>query len=133
MIASCSDPPAPPPVSDPGRSVAVHVEWRAPEAAVRAPVAVFVDSVGGPADRLAADPDVTTFLNDRFHPVLLPSYADQPSGTVAFYDGAGCLLAGPALPGDAQALIDLANGVMLDPRSRGVTAPRLPERCTPPP
>ena len=129
MIAACSDPPAPPPLSDPARTVAVYVEWRAPDAAVRAPVVVFVDVAGGPVDRLAADSDVTTFLNDRFHPVLLPAYAAQPVGTVAFYDGEGCLLAGPARPADPQALIDLANGVVLDPRSRGITAPRLPERC----
>jgi hypothetical protein len=96
---------------------------------VGAPIAVFVDVRGGPADRIAANLDVTTFLNDRFHPVLVPAYEDQPVGTIAFYDAAGCRIAGPFAPASPKELIDRANEVVVRVAGRSFSAPRLPTEC----
>jgi len=66
-------------------------------------------------DRVAADPDVTTFLNDKFQPIFLvpdvaPEFADS---TVLFFAADGCLLAKPTQIRRPQDFIDLANQVML--------------------
>jgi hypothetical protein len=105
------------------------VIWQAPEAPVDKPVALFVDVPGGPMDRLAADPDVATFLNDRFHPVFLTSSDAQPTGTVAFYAPGGCPLTPPASPADAPAWIALANEVIQRDEARSGHADRLQLRC----
>lgn len=129
LLVGCSDPPPPPPVPTHVATVAPWVRWRDESDPVGAPIAVFVDARGGPADRIAADLDVTTFLNDRFHPVLVPAYEDQPIGTIAFYDAAGCRLAGPYTPANPQELIDRANELVVRVAGRTFAAPRLPTAC----
>jgi hypothetical protein len=123
----CMDPPSPPPVDGPRNlprwSQAPYVRWADLDDASPHPVAVFVDEPGGPLDRLAADHDVTTFLNDRFQPFfLVPDDAPLPRG-VTFLDRRGCVLEGPASPASAAELVALANRVQLDlSRGAGGTA-----------
>ena len=135
-LASCSDPPPPPPVADPAGvprwSTAPYVRWAGPRDPSTGPLAVFVDHPGGPLDRIAADPDVTTFLNDRFVPwFLTPSAAEglPPAPAALWLDPRGCVLAGPLRPASPDAWIATANAVLqagpdrptrpLDPRPSG--------------
>ncbi len=92
------------------------MQWAGLDAPTGRPLVVFVDEGGGPLDQLAADADVTTFLNDRFTPIfLLPSVAPElPSPSVQVLDGRGCWLLPPTQPDSADAFIALANGVMTD-------------------
>ncbi|MDP2312124.1 MAG: hypothetical protein Q8P41_04405 [Pseudomonadota bacterium] len=115
LIGACADPPTPPPIPSSSGSSAPWVEWRAPDGPVRGPVALVVDRPGGPIDRLVADPDVTTFLNDRFHPLFQTTSASQPVGTVRFYDGCGCPLSPPLTPASPAELIERANEVIVRP------------------
>ena len=98
--------------------MAVYVEWRHDEDPVDRPVALFVDSPGGPVDRIAADPDVTTFLNDRFHPVFRAHSDGLPEGSVSFYTPEGCPLTSAARPTSPAAWIELANSVIVRPEAR---------------
>jgi hypothetical protein len=123
FLMGCSGPPEPLPAVPATTSVAVHVEWLDVGARVEAPIAVVRDAPGGPLDRVVSDPDVTTFLNDRFHPIFVAA-AHGGAGTVTFRDGCGCVLLGPLSPATPGAFIDAANAVMLDPRAR---------RCLPSP
>ncbi len=105
FLTSCSDPADPPvtpaPHDLPRWSTAPHVQWRDLSAPVQLPLAVIVDEPGGPMDKIVADVDVTTFLNDRFHPLFLTpeSGPDLPSPSTLFLDIQGCLLA-PVLSGE---------------------------------
>ncbi|MDP2311204.1 MAG: hypothetical protein Q8P18_34605 [Pseudomonadota bacterium] len=118
-MSACQDPPSPAPLPSSTGSTAPWVEWRAADAAVRGPVALVIDRPGGPLDRLVADPDVTTFLNDRFHPLfrvespLDTGAGGQPVGTVRFYDGCGCPLTPPLRPETPAAFIAAANEVIV--------------------
>jgi hypothetical protein len=77
------------------------------------PLAVFVDDPGGPLDRIAADADVTTFLNDRFTPIfLIPERAPLARG-VSFLDREGCVLLGPIAPPSPAAFIEIANDLQV--------------------
>jgi len=105
------------------------VEWRDPAQAVTRPVALVVDAPGGPLDRLVADPDVTTFLNDRFHPVWAASSPYAPVGTVRFYTPRGCSLGDPVQPKNAAELIAAANAVIVRPEAREGQSPRLDLSC----
>jgi hypothetical protein len=59
------------------------------------PLALLVGEPGGPLDRLAADPDVTTFLNDRFEARFVsPGVLPPPSERTLVLDPRGCLLPG---------------------------------------
>lgn len=105
-------PPTPDPVGVPRWSTAPHVRWAGPADPVDRPLAVLVDEPGGPLDRIAAHPDVTTFLNDRFRPwFLVPSAASglPPAGTAWFLDQRGCLLGPPTQPASPGAWIEAAN------------------------
>lgn len=123
LVSACQDPPSPAAIPSPTGSTAPWVEWRPPDAPVRGPVVLVVDRPGGPMDRIVADPDVTTFLNDRFHPLFrsAPTLADptgtepdaQPVGTVRFYDGCGCPLTPPLTPATPAAFIAMANAVIV--------------------
>ena len=75
---------------------------------------MVVDQPGGPLDRLLADPDLTTFVNDRFTPLfLMPSAAPAlPGPSVQVLDARGCWRLPPQAPADAAQLIALLNGVM---------------------
>lgn len=128
LILGCSDPPSPPPAST-SPSTARWVQWRAAADPVNAPVAVFVDAPGGPVDRLAADADVTTFLNDRFHPLFRVVDPAQAAGTVQFYTADGCAFGPPIAPLSAQALIDAANAVIVRPEAGGRRAPAFSRTC----
>lgn len=129
--AACSDPPdpapSPPPSAVPQWSTARHVRWAGPDDPVSRPLAIFADMPGGPMDALAADDDVTTFLNDRFHPWFLDPDAasDLPRAPTAwFVDPRGCLVDGPWTPATPTEWIAHANAVLLrladpaDSRSR---------------
>lgn len=105
------------------------MQWRRDDAPVDRPVALFVDAPGGPADRLAADPDVTTFLNDRFHPVFHVADPAQPSGTVQFLSPGGCAIAPPALPPTAADLIARMNAIIVLPEAHEGRSPRLSRIC----
>ena len=159
---SCSDPPPPPPAPGPEGlprwSTAPYVEWSGPRDPVERPLAVFIDQPGGPLDQIAADPDVTSFLNDRFSAWFLTPAAAQglPSAPAALWlDIEGCLLAGPARPSTPEEWIAAANDILrrapgapthrLDPPPRNWTlalpedhalratcSPRTSESSTPP-
>lgn len=128
VLAAC-DPPPPPPVPSAAASNAAYVRWRSPDEPVRRPVALFVDHPGGIADRVAADFDVTTFLNDRFHPVILPPEPGGPSGTVQFLTVAGCPLTAPFAPSSPTQWIEVANRVVKRPEAAAGWAPRLSLSC----
>ncbi len=109
--------------SDAPTTLQSFIEWRSAAAPVERPLAVFVDQVGGPLDLLARDPDMTTFLNDKFTPLLVPGFGDQRGGTAALYSADGCLLAPPFVPESPQAWIGVANQVIGMPEASGRTAP----------
>jgi hypothetical protein len=114
---ACNDPPTPPathgPDDLPRWSQAPHVRWAGLTDAGTRPLAVFVDDPGGPFDRIAADHDVTTFLNDRFTPVfLVPARSPLVRG-VSFLDREGCLLLGPVAPTSPAEFIELANDLQV--------------------
>ncbi len=112
---ACSDPPEPPRAAPSSPSHARHVQWRDTADAVTSPIARVVDRPGGRLDAIVADPDVTTFLNDRFHPVF---EVGQPA-SVTFTDACGEPLLPPASPEDAAAFIALANVVVQRPAAPG--------------
>lgn len=109
-----------------------YVQWRGADAPVDRPLAVFVDGVGGPAERASRDLDATTFLNDRFHPLRVPAFGAQPVGTLAFYTADGCPF-GPAFtPADGASIIAAANAVIVQPAASGRHAARAaPRACSP--
>lgn len=139
VVSGCADPADPPAAADPSGvqrwSAAPHVRWAGPADPVRRPLAVLVDHPGGPLDRIAADPDVTTFLNDRFHPWFLPPEVagGAPDAPATWWlDERGCLLYGPTRPATPEAWIADANAAALvhqrgDPATRALPLrPALP-------
>lgn len=128
LLAACSDPPDPPPASL-SSSTAKWVLWRSDDEPVDRPVAVFVDKPGGPVDRLAADSDVTTFLNDRFHPLFHLDDPAQPPGTVQFLSADGCELSAALAPSSVHEFIEAANLVVLREESAGRRAPGFTRGC----
>ena len=127
-VIACSDPPDPEPTSS-SPSFARWVEWKEDTEPVDRPVAVFVDVPGGPVDRIAADSDVTTFLNDRFHPVFHLTDPEQPVGTVAWLTADGCVLRPPETPGSPDLWIAHANEVIVLPGARGRRSPHFTRAC----
>ena len=119
LLGACSDPPDPTPTPGPAGlprwSTAPHVLWAGPDDPVTRPSAIFVDVPGGPLDQIAADPDVTTFLNDRFHPwFILPSRVDHlRAGHSIIFDVHGCVLKGPTTPSTTAEWIEGANSALL--------------------
>ncbi len=92
--------------------------WTGPGPPSGRPLAVFIDQPGGPLDQIAADEDVTTFLNDRFEPwFLIPEIAPSlgPAPRMWFFDAQGCVLASSTGVPDATAWINLANRVISAP------------------
>jgi hypothetical protein len=132
LLVACSDPPDPPPAA-PTLSTAKWVEWRADDAPVERPVVVFVDEPGGSVDRIAANADVTTFLNDRFHPRFHTTDAEQPVGTVQFLSADGCALTLPLTPTGPADFIAAANAVVVRDEAVKRTAPRFTRSCANPP
>ena len=118
-LLSCSDPPTPPATPAPSDglprySTAPHVQWAGLAPTDRI-LAVFVDEPGGPLDRLAHDPDVATFLNDRFSPIFLPpELAPDLPEAIWFVDRSGCLRHAPIRPLTPPDFIAAANTVMLN-------------------
>lgn len=133
LLFACTDPPPPAPARPASASTAAWVEWRTTDEPVSRPVALVVDVPGGPLDRVVADVDVTTFLNDRFHPVFASPTPERAAGTVHFLDACGCPLAPPASPATPAAFIALANTIIVKPASTRCQAPRLVPACSPPP
>lgn len=129
-LVGCRDPAQPPslpgPPDLPRWSTAPWVRWAGLSEPLRGPLLVVVDAPGGPVDRLLADPDVTTFVNDRFTPLFLsPSVAPGlPQPSVQVLDAAGCWLLPPQAPADPAALVAALNGVMRDQASGAPPTPR---------
>lgn len=124
LVLGCSPAPGAPPES--------HVEWRSPAAPVDQPLAVFVGLPGGAVDLFSRDPDVTTFLNDRFAPLLVPAFGGQPPETTAIYTADGCLLVAPFAPTTPEAWIAEANRAVVMPAASGRRAPSAAARdCGP--
>jgi hypothetical protein len=121
---ACHDPPTPPPTQGPDDlprwSLAPHVSWSGLSGPATRPLAVFVDDPGGPLDRIAADLDVTTFLNDRFTPIFLIG-TRSPGAGVTFLDGGGCVLLGPIEPSTPDAFIEIANDLEVRLAAGGVS------------
>ena len=122
---ACHDPPTPPPTQGPDDlprwSLAPHVSWAGLAGPATRPLAVLVDDPGGPLDQIAADPDVTTFLNDRFTPIfLIPERAPLARG-VTFLDSEGCVLLGPIEPSTPEAFIEVANDLQVRLAAGGVS------------
>lgn len=116
----------------PGALPESHVEWRHPGDPVERPLAVFVGVPGGPADRVARDVEVTTFLNDRFAPLLVPAFGSQPPETAAIYTADGCALIEPFVPASPQAWIVQANRAVVMPAATGRRASTAAVRdCSP--
>lgn len=120
--------PGPPDL--PRWSTAPYVIWTGPSAPSTLPLAVFVDQPGGPLDQIAADIDVTTFLNDRFHPWFLtpeaaPGLVPSPPAALLL-DARGCVRAGPFSPDSAQDWINTANQVLQALRDGEVSTGTLP-------
>ena len=117
-LGGCVDPPDPPPVRAPADrpswSTAPWVVWAAVDTRGPGPLAVFVGPPGGAMDQIAADADVTTFLNDRFVPLFVPSdlAPDLPEGAF-FLNAEGCVLDGPWTPQSAADWISHGNAVLL--------------------
>ncbi len=132
VAVGCSDPPDPPSVRTTALSTAPWVEWKSDADLVRKPIALVVDDPGGPLDRVVADPDVTTFLNDRFHPLFRSAYAGHPAGTVLFLTPRGCPMGEPVRPRDPADFIRLANDVIIRPDAREGPAAPLSLICTAP-
>jgi hypothetical protein len=107
------------------------VHWAGLGDADTRPLAVFVDDPGGPLDRIAADPDVTTFLNDRFTPVFLVPERSPLTRGVTFLDRDGCLLLGPAVPTSPAGFVQLANDLQLK-LAAGDVAPARVDAIVPP-
>ena len=132
---ACHDPPTPPPTRGPDDlprwSLAPHVSWSGLTDPATRPLAVFVDDPGGPLDRIAADADVTTFLNDRFTPIfLIPERAPLARG-VSFLDSEGCLLLGPIEPPTPAAFIEIANDLQVR-LAAGSVSPEHVDAIVPP-
>lgn len=133
-LSACRDPADPPtlpgPTDLPRWSTAPWVRWAGPSEPLRGPLLVVVDAPGGPLDRLLADPDVTTFVNDRFTPLfLVPSAAPAlPSPSLQVLDARGCWLLPPQSPSDPAALVELLNGVM---RAQAAGQPPQPRPAAP--
>ncbi len=124
LLAGCSGGTPAVPVS--------HVEWRTVDQPTDRPLAVFVDAPGGPMDLFARDPDVTTFLNDKFDPLLVESFGLQPTGTVAIYTAEGCPLVPPFVPQMPSDWINAANRAILRPEAQGRhAASAAPGACKP--
>ena len=127
-LVACSDPPDPPPATT-TPSAAQWMDWRTLTQPVERPVVLVVDAPWGAVDRLVAHPDVTTFFNDRFHPILLESDAVQPPGTLRFYTADGCAI-GPAItPHSPQEIIAAANLVATLPEATGRSASSFVRAC----
>ena len=132
---ACNDPPTPPPTDGPDDlprwSKAPHVHWAGLDEAGTRPLAVFVDDPGGPLDRIAADLDVTTFLNDRFTPIFLVPERSPLARGVSFLDRDGCLLLGPVAPASPGEFVALANDLQVKLAAGGV-APTRADAIVPP-
>ncbi len=128
VLVACGDPPDPAPATR-STSTARWVEWRGDGDPVDRPVAVFVDTPGGAVDTLAGNSDVTTFLNDRFHPLFHTHDAAQATGTVQFLTATGCAFGPPFQPESASDLIDAANAVVVRPEAIGEHSPRFTRAC----
>lgn len=129
----CSDPPPPAPPPRTTASNALYVEWKGEDEPVRRPVVLVVDRPGGSADRAVADVDVTTFFNDRFHPVFRRAAEPAGPGTVQFFAVDGCPLTAPFTPESPAHLIEVANRVIAHPLAAPGWSPALRLECPPKP
>lgn len=83
-------------------------------------MAILIDEPGGLLDSLAGHPDVTTFLNDRFHPMFFSdSTPAQPTPVTLLLDASGCLLAAPITATEATIWLQAVNAAALAHVDRG--------------
>lgn len=110
-------------------SNALYVKWKRENEPVQRPVVLVIDQPGGIADRAVADLDVTTFFNDRFHPVFRRADETAGPGTVQFFAVDGCPLTAPFTPQGPAHLIEVANRVIVHPRAAPGWSPTLRLGC----
>jgi hypothetical protein len=115
LFLGCQDPQTPPPTDSPQGiprwSTTEHIAWKGPNDAIHLNIALIFDTPNGPLDQIAGDDDVTTFLNDRFHPIFVHSSfgaLDNGSGLI-FISPKGQKLGGPLAPQNAEAWIQVSN------------------------
>lgn len=117
LLAACGDgrkPAASPSPKDlPRWSSTEYVEWNGPNDRASQPIALIIDRTDGPLDQMCGDVDVTSFLNDRFHPIFIHSRV-MPSidSALILISPNGETLGGPLAPHNASALIQLGNQLM---------------------
>ncbi len=119
LSGACNDPPEPPPEVVPAGSpsaTAPHVQWQtwADAEAGSRPWVEFHDAPDGPAIAIAADPDVTTFLNDRFASVF---FNEPGTPGILFMSASGCVLTHWLRPSTPAAFIEAANAVIVLPET----------------
>ena len=125
MLAGCMDPPVPAAAQacgPAGGATAPHVCWAGPEPTGR-PHALLLGVPGGQLDRIAAHPDVATFLNDRFEARFLPRDPTSPDDHTLLLDPIGCLLPGGEIRASTPASwIAAVNIALLTSRPGAATA-----------
>lgn len=127
ILSACSEPPPPPAArrcGPTGGATAPHVCWSGPAPTGR-PIALLAGLPGGTLDRIAGDPDVTTFLNDRFEPrFVAPDLLAPPGERTLLLGPRGCVLPGGELRAESPAgWIDAVNTALR--AGVGTTAPPL--------
>lgn len=115
VFMGCQDPQTPPPTEPPQGiprwSTTKHITWKGPSDAIQLNIALVIDTPNGPLDQIAGDNDVTTFLNDRFHPIFVHASfgaLDKGSGLI-FISPEGKKLGGPITPQNVDAWIQVSN------------------------
>lgn len=116
-LCACTDgrkpPPSPSPTGIQRWSTTDYIHWKGPEDPVKRPIALIVDQPNGPLDQICADVDVTSFLNDRFHPIFIHSrIMPKLDSALILISPEGQTLGGPLMPPNAEAWIQLGNQLM---------------------
>lgn len=125
----CQDPPAPK-ITATSASTAPWLVWASASSPVQGPVVIVRDHPGGALDRLVADPDVTTFFNDRFHPVFVALRHEEGTPGLEFRDGCGCSLVPPFVPKSPAEIVQVANTVIVRPDARRCMGRPYSDSCT---
>ena len=120
-LSACGDGRKPDPSPSPKGlkrwSSTEYIAWKGPQDPVLKPIALVIDRTNGPLDQICADGDVTSFLNDRFHPIFIHTHI-MPTldAALILISPDGEPLGGPLAPPDADAWIQLGNQLMRQER-----------------